>query len=110
MARNSSKPGRPLTEAWVVHAAPEWTRQHWDVDRSELPALLLQEVANRFGRLPPIGFTRAHRWGYALTQGSTPGEVLTDPELGLGVCGDWCVGGRVEGAIVSGIDVAQRLG
>lgn len=110
VARNSSKPGRPLTEAWVVHAAPEWTRQHWDVDRSELPALLLQEVANRFGRLPPIGFTRAHRWGYALTQGSTPGEALTDPELGLGVCGDWCVGGRVEGAIVSGIDVAQRLG
>ena len=109
MARNSSKPGRPLTEAWVVHAAPEWTRRHWDVDRSELPALLLQEVANRFGRLPPVGFTRAHRWGYALTEGSSPGEVLTAPELGLGICGDWCVGGRVEGAIVSGIDVAHRL-
>ena len=37
IARDASKPGRPDAESWVVHTAPEWTREHWDVDRSDIP-------------------------------------------------------------------------
>jgi predicted NAD/FAD-dependent oxidoreductase len=31
---------------------------------------------------------------------------LFDPALGIGLCGDWCLGHRVEDAFVSGLELA----
>ena len=59
--------------------------------------------------MPDARFGRAHRWGYALATGK-PAGPLYDPELRLGICGDWCAGGRVEGAIVSGIEIGDLFG
>jgi predicted NAD/FAD-dependent oxidoreductase len=109
MARNSSKPGRPLAESWVVHAGPEWTRKHQSSDREAMARTLLKVVEERFGPLPGVAFQRAHRWGFAFAAEPVPGGALYDPELGLGACGDWCQGGRVEGALLSGIAVAGRI-
>lgn len=35
---------------------------------------------------------------------------LFDPATGIGCGGDWCVEGTVEGAYVSGIELAARVG
>ena len=109
IAKNASKPRRPGAEAWVLHATPDWTRRHWETDRTHIPALLMKEMEDRWGPMPGLDFGRAHRWGYALATGAPTG-ALYDPELRLGVCGDWCAGGRVEGAIVSGIEVSDFFG
>jgi predicted NAD/FAD-dependent oxidoreductase len=108
VARDASKPGRPADESWVVHATPEWTRRHWDVDRAALPGLLLGVLEARFGAMPVTVFTRAHRWGYALASEPAPG-TLWDDAGGIGAAGDWCAGGRVEGALTSGIEIADRV-
>ena len=110
MARNSSKPGRPEEEAWVIHATPHWTREHWDEDEETVCALVLDTLRRDFGlaSIPSPVYARAHRWGYALA--SEPADdILYEPELGLGACGDWRVGGRVEGALLSGLEIARRL-
>jgi renalase len=40
----------------------------------------------------------------------TPGEdCLWDCVERLGACGDWCVGGRVEAAFLSGVALAGRV-
>ena len=109
MARDSSKPSRPEGEAWVLHATPEWTRDHWNIDRLDIPALLLTALEDRWGPMPPVIFKRAHRWGFALAGDTTPAHPIFDAESGLGVCGDWCAGGRIEGAILSGIEIAHLL-
>ena len=108
IARDASKPGRPDVETWVVHASPEWTRRHWSGDRTDVAQSFLEELTMRFGQLPNTLFERAHRWGYALAGGSAPG-VLWDAKLGIGAVGDWCLGGRVEGALVSGIQIADKI-
>lgn len=108
IARDASKPGRPDVEAWVVHATSEWTRKNWSVDRADIARGFLAELAMRFGSLPDTLFERAHRWGYALADGSAPG-VLWDAKFGIGAVGDWCMGGRVEGALVSGIEIAEKV-
>lgn len=108
IARNASKPGRPGIEAWVVHAAAEWTRRYRDVDRDHLPGLMLEVLESQFGRMPPVAFQRAHRWAYALAPERGPG-VLHDRPSGISAAGDWCVGGRVEGALTNGIEVADRV-
>jgi predicted NAD/FAD-dependent oxidoreductase len=108
IARNASKPDRPRGESWVVHASPEWTRKHWEVHRAHAPELLRRALQDRFGTLPRVLFQRAHRWGYALAADPGPG-TLYDADAGIGAAGDWCVGGRVEGALLSGLEAAERI-
>jgi predicted NAD/FAD-dependent oxidoreductase len=107
VARNASKPGRPGSESWVVHMSAEWTRLHWTVDRAEIPSRILSSLQTRFGPLPPTIFERVHRWAFSRLVGSPTG-ALYDADLGIGVAGDWSLGRRVEGALVSGLEVADR--
>jgi predicted NAD/FAD-dependent oxidoreductase len=110
VAKNSSKPVRTGPESWVLHATPEWTRVHWDRPREDIPALMLKEFEAVLGRqLPRPGFQRGHRWAYALAGRPVPAEPLVDVEARIAVCGDWTVGGRVEGALLSGMAAADEL-
>ena len=36
-------------------------------------------------------------------------DFLSLPDIGLGLCGDWLNGGRVEGAWLSGFNLALAL-
>jgi predicted NAD/FAD-dependent oxidoreductase len=108
IVRDSSKPHRPDGETWVTHGSPEWSNAHRDVDAEEIPSLVYAELTERFGPLPEPSFQRAHRWGYAVAAEPESG-TLYDADLGIGVCGDWCVGRRVESALVSGMDIARRM-
>ena len=64
IARNSSKPGRDGSEAWVLHAGPAWSRE-----RLEDPAgLVIESLTKEFRRLATGADWRepvhadAHRW------------------------------------------------
>jgi photolyase PhrII len=117
VARDTSKPGRPGGESWVVHATPEWTGAHLDLDREEAARRLLAEFRRFISAatgmpeevVPEPTFSRAHRWGYALAAEPLGTRCLWDGELGIGACGDWCHGGRVEGALLSGMAMAGRV-
>jgi predicted NAD/FAD-dependent oxidoreductase len=109
IARDSSKPGRPRAEAWVVHAGPDWTRENLALDREEAAKALLGAFQGTFGSIPDPVFRRAHRWTFALASDPFPGDALFDIDRGIGACGDWCMGGRVEGALLSGMAAADRI-
>ncbi len=109
VARDSSKPGRPKVEAWVLHAGPDWTKANLRMERTEAAMALLREFEKEFGPLPDIAFQRAHRWAFALASDPLPVGDRFDAEGGIGICGDWCVGGRVEGALLSGKSAADWM-
>ncbi len=109
VARDSSKPGRPDGERWVLHASPGWSRQEWETDLDRIPSLLCSALASHIGPVPAPTFQRAHRWGYARADAAGAPGVMYDAAAGIGACGDWCEGGRIEGALVSGIDLAERI-
>jgi predicted NAD/FAD-dependent oxidoreductase len=109
VARDSSKPDRPGVEAWVFHAGPEWTRENLSMDRDEAAKALLREFQSLFGVVPKVVFQRAHRWAYALASDPARHGALFDGNLGIGACGDWCMGGRVEGALLSGMAMAHQV-
>ena len=108
-ARDSSKPGRVAQQAWVIHAGPEWSSTHLDLSPDEALSLLTAGFAKQVGTaLPPPIYAAAHRWRYALVTRPAPGgPALFD--AGLGACGDWCVGGRIEAAFDSGRAMALRV-
>lgn len=111
ISRDSSKPGRPRQEAWVIHAAPEWSRAHLrDADASIAGALLdaLSAIAGHRVASPIV--TTLQRWSFARPRDPLAVEGLFDDEARVGVGGDWAAGGRVEGAFLSGLALANRVG
>jgi len=107
VARNRSKPGRVLPaesgDYWVLHAAPGWTREHLNDSHEQVEGAMLEVFEDLTGgALPAINWCQSHRWLYSLVDSPLETGFLWDPMLGIGACGDWCNGARVEGAWLSG--------
>ncbi|WP_122664715.1 NAD(P)/FAD-dependent oxidoreductase [Pseudomonas viridiflava] len=111
LARNRSKPRRDTTlDTWVLHATSNWSRQHLDMPKEAVIEHLRGAFAELIGcAVPAPTFSLAHRWLYARPAAAHEWGALSDPDLGIYVCGDWCLSGRVEGAWLSGQEAARRL-
>lgn len=104
-ARDTSKPGRTENgpECWVLHAGPEWSREHLEESAETVAPALLQTFTWLAGTPESARIhLSAHRWRYALVERPVGRPFLFDPGLMIGACGDWCIGGRVEAAWLSG--------
>ncbi|WP_018233987.1 NAD(P)/FAD-dependent oxidoreductase [Thioalkalivibrio thiocyanodenitrificans] len=110
VARNNSKPGRASREAWVLHATPEWSAVHADLGESEVLVHLLRamEKALDLEELDPV-FTEVRFWPHAAPIHTLGDPFLRDETLGLSLCGDWCLGPRVEAAYLSGHALSECL-
>ncbi len=107
IACERSKPGREGMETWLLHASAEWSEAHLEQSAEQVAAQLIGEFVNLGGR-PPQAWT-AHRWRYADTAPPLSMTSVWDGDAGLGLCGDWLNGGKVEGAWLSGRALAQQL-
>lgn len=111
IALNSAKPGRKQGQsAVIIHAGPNWSDAHTEAPKDEVQSLMLSEAS----RLSEIDFARAdyltiHRWLYASVLSGAEQPCLADPALGIVACGDWCLGGRVEGAYLSASAAAKQI-
>ncbi len=110
IARNSSKPGRPQgVHTFVAHAGAGWSRRNLELS-AESAARDLWARARRlsdFSAEP--NFAVAHRWRYALVENPVGTAFLWDEAAGIGACGDWCLGPRVESAFDSGEALARNV-
>jgi renalase len=111
IARNSSKPERDESvTTFVVHASPEWSDEFSDADRDWVQTVMLDSASAlcdlKLGQAPHIAL---HRWLYAYSDIGVGQDCLIDPDMGVVLAGDWCVGGRVEGAYVSGRAAASSI-
>ncbi|WP_419253565.1 NAD(P)/FAD-dependent oxidoreductase [Caulobacter sp. ErkDOM-YI] len=108
-SREASKPGRAATEAWVIHATPDWSRDHLELTADQAEPRLLAGFEALLGSSAPLAVSAvAHRWRYARPL-AAPRSALWDAASRLGVCGDWLGGGSVEGAWRSGFELAAVL-
>ncbi len=110
IARDSSRPGRaPVPECWIGHATPEWSREHLEQPTDTVLALLRAAFAAETGITAAASYSAVHRWRYALAETPLGTPALWDAAAGLGVCGDWCLGARVEAAFMSGRALAAMV-
>jgi hypothetical protein len=108
IAKNSSKPTRTSTsETFVVHATPQWSADHIELDADIIAKMLL----SRFSELMQIkanpSIILAHRWRYARVTKPLGRPFLWDKNINLGACGDWAMGSRIEDAFNSGNMLAR---
>lgn len=109
LARESSKPGRSAIERWTVQASPEWSERHLEDDDERVKAKLLKAFTEVTGIRAQPSHAAVHRWRHAQTTEPLGQSHLLDAKLGIGACGDWCLGHRVEDAFVSGLEMALAL-
>jgi renalase len=109
LARESSKPGRAPVERWTVQASAAWSQEHLDDGGPRVQAKLLKAFAEVTGIHAEPAYAQVHRWRWAKTQTPLGQSFLWDPEAGIGVCGDWCLGHRVEHAFISGLELALKV-
>lgn len=98
------------SEAWVLQATGSWSQQHLNTPKNEIVDHLLNALSDAIAQpIPPQVECFAHRWLYGRATQTREWGLLSDGRIGLYVCGDWCLSGRVEGAWVSGYEAAQRI-
>ena len=107
-ARNSAKPGRVGPDAWVIQAGAAWSLTQMEAFPEQVSAMLGSALAQVVGQ-PVQGPIAAvsHRWRYAIAAGTGDG-ALWNHRIGLGACGDWLLGPRVECAWLSGRKLAEH--
>lgn len=110
VARDSSKPGRPASETWLLHASEAWSETHIDADPAWVSACLAQAFVDLGAPAPTAtAIATPHRWRYAKAEPALPLGCCWDAGDQLGLCGDWLNGGKVEGAWLSGHALAGRM-
>ncbi len=108
IADNTKKgiaPGVPA--AVTVHLGPAFSAEHYARTATELATLVGPAIERWLGA--DVADVQVHRWKFSepTTSHSEPSVWL--PDLGVGFAGDAFGGPRVEGAAVSGLDLADRI-
>ena len=109
LADNTQKGISPDEQTITIHGAPQFSRDHWDMDRTAAGEWLLKAATRWLGAAKVKEF-QVHGWRY-----SQPVEVHQDPCLWIAgpppivFAGDAFAGPRVEGAVLSGLAAADAL-
>lgn len=110
IAVEGSKPGRGEKTALTIHSRNDWAEVNLERDRDEVKSEMLASLKRLLG----LDFSNAawldlHRWRYASVEKPAGQPFLFDDALGLGACGDWCLGNRVEAAVDSATALSELL-
>ena len=105
---DNQKKGISEVPAVTIHADPEWSREHMQVDDDKVSNLLLEEAKDylRTG----VKTTAVYRWenSQPVTSHDEPFVYVEGPPP-LVFCGDAYAGPKVEGAVLSGLAAAEKL-
>ncbi|HOX24665.1 MAG TPA: FAD-dependent oxidoreductase [Candidatus Krumholzibacteria bacterium] len=106
--QHNDRPGS--SEAWVLHAADDFSRDNLECDPDAVARHLWDRFVAALGIAAPNPvYLRGHRWRYARTEKPLGRNCWQDPARNLGVCGDWCLGHGVDEALASGRALAARI-
>ncbi len=114
IARENSRPGASESPVcYTIQAGPGWSTAHLEDDAAHVITALTAAFADATGIAAAPDAAKAHRWRYALADKPLGAPCLWDAQAKLGLCGDWCLAGRLEAAFLSGaalgISMAHEL-
>lgn len=111
IAFNNTKPSRPLDNASIViHSSEQYFNANINNELDNIILNLSREAEYIIGNdLTSAEYKSLHPWRYATVATSPKLPPLIDTDLFIASCGDWCVGGRVEGAFTSAYNTANKI-
>ena len=111
IARNTSKPKRDWkVDTWVLQATTAWSASHVDDRPDDVGSFLMEAFEDLVrGGLPRAFYATVHRWRYATADPPLAVSAIHDAESRITLCGDWCLGSRIEDAFLSGLAAADQI-
>lgn len=111
IARNTSKPKRDWkVDTWVLQAATAWSAAHIDDRADDVGAFLMEAFEDLISAgLPRAFYATVHRWRHATADPPLAVGAMHDRQARITVCGDWCLGSRIEDAYLSGLTAAETI-
>ena len=117
ISNTSSRRANDSIDGLVIHSTNTWAEENIEKDNEAIADILfenltriLMKIDNSYGNLAQnIDHTDIHRWAHAKTKNKAGRDFLINKDQGLGFCGDWCIGNRVEDAFVSGNKLGAHL-
>ena len=105
---DSSKPFRNNYFALVAQSSTQYAAQNIRGDKTHVMEYLIQETSDVLSQdLKSAVHKNIHGWLYANAVDQGKNVEFFDIDEKLAVCGDWCCGGRVEGAFLSAYNLAK---
>lgn len=114
MAYNHKKPHRDTAQhaapALIIQSTNEWAENHLEEDKNWVTTTLLKAASDILKTdLSTSDHIALHRWRYASVATPLGHAFWINEDLGLAACGDWCLGGKIEKAFLSGLKLAEHF-
>ena len=110
LAVNSHKPSRAEPYTLLIHSSEEYAEAHINDDHDEVLQHLCSETSRILERDVFVAdYKTVHGWLYANNAKREKHPIFFDQRMQLGACGDWCLGGRVEGAFTAAYNLVEKI-
>jgi predicted NAD/FAD-dependent oxidoreductase len=97
-----------VPSAVTIHASAEFSTANYGLPEAEVAAMLIPAVAHWLGAAEVVA-TTLHRWKFSEPKTTHAERCVWLPEFGLGFAGDAFGGPKVEGAVLSGLALAEKI-
>ena len=110
---NSKKRFNYNKDLWVLQSTFEYGKKHTDNYRDK-KKFYTNVLINKFKKLTKIKiwktyFTHIHGWKYSSNSTPLKTQSYWDKRIGLGICGDWFGGPRLENGWLSAKDLYNKI-
>ena len=97
-------------DCWVAQATAKWSLEHAASFRGRVLNSLLEAFwqATLLDERQPQT-SSVYCWKHALPLNPISEDALFVESMSIGACGDWCTSPRIEGAVLSGFSMAERV-
>lgn len=110
VAINSDKPGRSDKYTMVIHSSEEYAESNIVGDLEDIMQHMIAEASRTIGYdVSMADYKKVHLWKYANNMKQENSPIFLDQSRNVAVCGDWCLGGRVESAFTSAYDLVNLM-
>lgn len=109
LARQDLRGVRGGPPAVTAHAGAAWSRANLELAPEDALEALIADLRERVPDAPAPVAAQAHRWRHARVEEPVGVAFAWDEQTGIGACGDWHLGPRVELAWLSGDALGGRI-
>lgn len=110
VAVNDSKPSRGEKGGIIIQSNFTWAEENLEETRDYVGEMLKKATEKTLNiRFNNNLYESVHLWRYAIPQQTNDQGYYLDKLNNIGVCGDWCLNGKVESAFLSGYSLAEKI-
>ena len=92
---------------WTIHGNSDWSDHNFYREPECVTKELSKALAQLLKKNLKISYSTCHRWQYASNQIENLQAALWDKKKSFGYIGDWFLGGRVENAMASALELYE---